>query len=173
MPLHDLRPRTNVHAAPHDPEASVLKSFSRMRDRTRGFSRSPADHPYARVPIMRRHMRRVWLWMLLAVVLMLAIHAAHWTVRPRPVWLYWLASGASFLIPAAFIMWSLGVNRFRRRIMEWDGNVCPHCAYNLDPRIESGDCPECGEPFTLTDVRQLWTAALDMNRLRWSNRRTP
>ena len=47
-------------------------------------------------------------------------------------------------------------HRARRRLVAADFLLCPKCDYPLNDLAASGQCPECGEPFTAAQVRRAW-----------------
>ncbi len=54
------------------------------------------------------------------------------------------------------VLWILLRRRARRRLVAADFLLCPKCDYPLNDLAASGQCPECGEPFTATQVRRAW-----------------
>jgi len=53
-------------------------------------------------------------------------------------------------------LWILLRHRAMRRLAAADFLLCPKCDYPLNRLAASGQCPECGEPFTAAQVRRAW-----------------
>ncbi|MBI5764502.1 MAG: hypothetical protein HZA51_13355 [Planctomycetes bacterium] len=43
-----------------------------------------------------------------------------------------------------------------RALKESDGALCPHCGYSLRGLPDHQNCPECGRPYDLEQVRACW-----------------
>lgn len=43
-----------------------------------------------------------------------------------------------------------------RDVKESDGALCPHCGYSLRGLADHQNCPECGRPYDLEQVRARW-----------------
>ena len=55
----------------------------------------------------------------------------------------------------SLVLWLLR-RRARKRLAAADFLLCPKCDYPLNHLGASGQCPECGKPFTAAQVRRTW-----------------
>ncbi len=102
-------------------------------------------------------------WHLLAFVWPLAdlarlLHVTgvlHWVTLPP-----W-ATSSLITLSYPVLMLGTGVllfateHRIQRRAHAVDHRLCPECLYPLAG--DTGNCPECGRPFTLPELKALWT----------------
>jgi hypothetical protein len=44
----------------------------------------------------------------------------------------------------------------RKILRDHGGLICRNCHYPLPHNLSAGNCPECGKPYTLAEVRAAW-----------------
>jgi hypothetical protein len=106
------------------------------------------------------HQRRA---VILTVGAMLVFYVAirftfNWLGLPRVV------GTATFLGVSLIVFFLFYFRNARReaRRLQYANRVCPRCEYPLN--ATSGNCPECGTPFTMPEVLAHWDAIEDMAR---------
>jgi len=131
-----------------------------MRDRTRGPRNADNNRDgWASVPLLRRRFWRFYPWMLPGGAMCFAYFIGLYLTSDTPRWLVWLAWMGSAWVAIGFGAWMFTYRRLRSSVFRRDLLVCTACGYSLDPRIESGMCPECGQAFDLKQVRRDWQRA--------------
>jgi hypothetical protein len=70
--------------------------------------------------------------------------------------------GALFLgLPPVVVLlpwWFFRTRSIRKALLESEGRLCTHCAYNVSTLAPSGVCPECGKPYDIEKDKPLWEA---------------
>lgn len=85
-----------------------------------------------------------------------------WIGIGLPGWTVWFTQhGVGLLIFAASLLCVLSVRdsaveRFCRRAREHDYAICPECGYLLENLPANHKCPECGTPYDLNQIREVW-----------------
>lgn len=113
-------------------------------------SPSPSK-PKVLPPVMRRG---VW-WMLgLSAFFVLAPIA--WVALRKPLGVprgLAYRYGALVLVAVPFViiqpLWVLRTRYIRKALVESEGRLCTHCAYDVSSLPPSGTCPECGKPYDI------------------------
>ncbi len=111
-------------------------------------------------PVMRRG-----LWWLLGVSTFMGLAAVAWVVLRRPLGVprgFAYRYGALFLglSPVVLIWpwWLMRTRWIRRALLESEGRLCTHCAYDVSTLAPAGACPECGKAYDIEKDKSLWEA---------------
>ena len=111
-------------------------------------------------PVMRRG-----LWWLLGLSAFLVLAAVAWAVLRKPLgvprgFAYRFGAMVLGLLPilAIFPCWFFRTRSIRRALLESEGRLCTHCAYDVSTLEPSGTCPECGKPYDIEKDKVLWEA---------------
>src|SRR5262245_874662 len=70
-----------------------------------------------------------------------------------------LAIGGILLLIFGYFAGGYVRRRFKSRVLERGGQVCPNCHYLLPGGEEGGEtrfCPECREPYKPEELRRIW-----------------
>jgi hypothetical protein len=111
-------------------------------------------------PVMRRG-----LWWLLGLSAFLVLAAVAWAVLRKPLgvprgFAYRFGAMVLGLLPILVIFpcWFFRTRSIRRALLESEGRLCTHCAYDVSTLAPSGTCPECGKPYDIEKDKVLWEA---------------
>lgn len=103
-------------------------------------------------------------WFMLAVIgplVVLAYVVAMMVQSPMALVGLWpLLIGAVVVFAVAYPACVLSRRRFKKRVLARDGKVCPNCHYDLR-EVEEREgvmfCPECREPFRMSELARIWS----------------
>ena len=59
------------------------------------------------------------------------------------------------VVPSAFLFAFMHL-RWRSRAHSLQGRMCGNCLHDLRGLGDAGNCPECGHPFSLDQLRRYW-----------------
>jgi hypothetical protein len=111
-------------------------------------------------PVMRRG-----LWWLLGLSTFMGLAAVAWVVLRGPLGVprgFAYRYGALFLgLPPIIVLWPWWLFRtrsIRKALLESEGRLCTHCAYDVSTLEPAGTCPECGKPYDIEKDKPLWEA---------------
>lgn len=111
-------------------------------------------------PVMRRG-----LWWLLGLSAFFVLAAVAWAVLRKPLgvprgFAYRFGAMVLGLLPILVIFpcWFFRTRSIRRALLESEGRLCTHCAYDVSTLEPSGTCPECGKPYDIEKDKVLWEA---------------
>ncbi len=111
-------------------------------------------------PVMRRG-----LWWLLGLSTFMGLSAVAWVVLRGPLGVprgFAYRYGALFLgLPPVVVLlpwWLYRTRSIRQALLESEGRLCTHCAYNVSTLEPAGTCPECGKPYDIDKDKVLWEA---------------
>jgi hypothetical protein len=111
-------------------------------------------------PVMRRG-----LWWVLGLSTFMALAAVAWVVLRGPLGVprgFAYRYGALFLglTPVVMLLpwWFFRTRSIRKALLESEGRLCTHCAYDVSTLEPSGTCPECGKPYDIEKDKVLWEA---------------
>lgn len=102
--------------------------------------------------------RRVWQFVAVTASLSIGGILVQLAVRRYvPVWAFITASVVPGVACAVFsALFAVWMSRHYRRALDADGRICWHCGYALAGLADQGACPECGNPYTLAQLRERW-----------------
>jgi len=111
-------------------------------------------------PVMRRGLR----WLIgLSTIFVLA--PVVWVLLRGPLGIprgfaYRYGALVMVAVPLVIIwpLWMLRTRHIRRGLLESEGRLCTHCAYNVSSLPPSGTCPECGNLYDIETDKVLWEA---------------
>lgn len=103
----------------------------------------------------------VWAWFqglglagVIGSLSFLTLGSLRWLGPMAPVF-----GGGSILLVVGYVGAIRSRRRFKRRVLERGGLVCPNCHYDLS-EVEAAEgvtfCPECREPYRRSELRRLW-----------------
>lgn len=102
---------------------------------------------------------------LLAAFMFFALAAIAWVILRKPLgvprgFAYRYGALVLGLVPVVFVwpVWLLRTRSIRRGLLESEGRLCTHCAYDVSTLAPSGTCPECGRDYDTEKDRPLWEA---------------
>lgn len=105
------------------------------------------------------------LWWLLGLSAFLVLAAVAWAVLRKPLgvprgFAYRFGAMVLGLLPILVIFpcWFFRTRSIRRALLESEGRLCTHCAYDVSTLAPSGTCPECGKPYDIEKDKVLWEA---------------
>lgn len=111
-------------------------------------------------PVMRRG-----LWWVLGLSTFMGLGAIAWVVLREPLGVprgFAYRYGALFVgLPPVVVLlpwWWLRTRWIRRALLESQGRLCTHCAYDVSTLDPAGTCPECGKPYDIEKDKVLWEA---------------
>lgn len=109
-------------------------------------------------PVMRRG-----LWWLMGMSACFVLGPIAWMVLRGPLGVpqgFAYRHGALVLmfVPSFVILplWMLRVRSIHRALLESEGRLCTHCAYDVSSLARSGMCPECGKAYDIEKDKVLW-----------------
>jgi predicted RNA-binding Zn-ribbon protein involved in translation (DUF1610 family) len=116
-------------------------------------------NPIAKMPPV---MRRGMYWFLCGTLVFVAIAVAIEVTRDvmgvrKTRWLTLLTVAVGW-VPLLVLLpiWRWRTLGIRRLVRSSDYRVCIHCGYDLASLSENGTCPECGRPYEMEAVRDVW-----------------
>jgi hypothetical protein len=111
-------------------------------------------------PVMRRG-----LWWLFGLSAFLVLAAVAWAVLRKPLgvprgFAYRYGAMVPGLLPILVLWpwWYVRTRSIRKALLESEGRLCTHCAYNVSTLDPAGTCPECGKPYDIEKDKVLWEA---------------
>lgn len=111
-------------------------------------------------PVMRR---ALYLWVGMSIFF--AVVAIAWVMLRKPLgvprgFAYRYGALIPGLTPLLVLtpLWLLRTRHLRRALLESQGRLCTHCAYDVSTLEPSGTCPECGKPYDIEKDKVLWQA---------------
>ena len=78
----------------------------------------------------------------------------------------WAALGAIGLVVLGVCWHNVAVLRVERLVTRAGFRICPECEYPLVDLPSEGQCPECGEAYTIADATDAWKRWLFEQRAR-------
>lgn len=106
------------------------------------------------------------LWWLFGLSAFLVLAAVAWPVLRKPLgvprgFAYRFGPMVLGLLPILVVWpwWYFRTRSIRKALLESEGRLCTHCAYDVSTLEPSGTCPECGKPYDIEKDKVLWEAA--------------
>lgn len=103
------------------------------------------------------------LWWLLGLSAVFVLAPIAWVMLRGPLGVprgFAYRYGALLLVAIPFVVlwpwWLLRTRSIRRALLESEGRLCTHCAYNVSALAPLGTCPECGKPYDVDTDKPLW-----------------
>ncbi len=107
---------------------------------------------------------RVARWLLIPYVLgIVAMSVTVFNIKPTSNDMFLIlmtAIGISLVLGMALTYFS--ARKLARKLRAGDGKFCIHCGYNLNDLGETGNCPECGDPFEIAEVQNSWSRLMSV-----------
>ena len=104
-------------------------------------------------------------WSLIGLSAFFVLAALAWVIFRGPMGVprgFAYRYGALVLVAVPFVViwpwWLLRTRHIRRALLESEGRLCTHCAYNVSTLAPAGICPECGKPYDIERDKPLWEA---------------
>jgi hypothetical protein len=110
----------------------------------------------------RRHLVIAWLYIALVVIKSILIVTIDY---PGPYLAISIAAGAVAF--AAIVLVATKRSRVLRKARQHEFLLCPQCVYILQGLPSEGNCPECGQPYTLDHVAVMWRESCLRYLIRW------
>ena len=108
--------------------------------------------------------RALYVWVGLSIFF--AVVAIAWVMLRKPLgvprgFAYRYGALIPGLTPLLVLtpLWLLRTRHLRRALLESQGRLCTHCAYDVSTLEPSGTCPECGKPYDIEKEKVLREAA--------------
>lgn len=110
------------------------------------------------------------LWWLFGLSVFLVLAAVAWAILRRPLgvprgFAYRYGSMVLGLVPVMVVWpwWYVRTRSIRRALLESEGRLCTHCAYDVSTLDPAGTCPECGKPYDIARDAPLWNTFAESN----------
>lgn len=131
-----------------------------VRDIAPAWTPPTATSGWAPRPLMRIRLRAGLAFAAYTVILLLASRFGPGWLLPRGA-LGTALEGVVTLGPLVIFFWMLwrAELRLKRRVRDRHGSICTHCGYDLGASGPEGVCPECGRPYTVSQLRWRWRGA--------------
>ncbi len=102
---------------------------------------------------------------MLGLSVLFALMALAWVILRGPLgvprgFLYRFGALVLGVVPLTVIwpVWLLRTRHIRRALLDSEGRLCTHCAYDVSRLPPSGICPECGSGYDIEKDKPLWEA---------------
>ena len=95
-------------------------------------------------------------WYLLVPIPLIAgaVRSYYWWSLPTWAKSPWVSYWPVIAMITVIVVLRVLEVRLRRRARVADDRICPDCLYPLEG--DAGICPECGRPFTISNLHDAW-----------------
>lgn len=103
--------------------------------------------------------RRVVQFVITLILVSLAGPVIQWFTQGKvPLWMFITAMALPGVACGGISWWfGIAMRNVQRRAVEADCMICWDCGYGLAGLTKDGICPECGESYTQSELRVLWS----------------